>query len=201
MKNIVKKLNIQSESKGFTFFQRKKADPLLQFSNKGFTLIEVLVTVAATGLLTVLATAIFINTVRNSKKAEITSEGRQNAALVIDRIQKDARGASSLSISGTDTLIINNAVGTITWRCNPEVAATSNGYISRQVGGSNLTVTNRDTVNGISINACSFSTPTPGDDIVSIDFTVNEGVKVQTGPQEYGVSLPFRTSVTARPNF
>ena len=176
-------------------------------SNKGFTLIEVLVTVAVTGILTVLATVIFINTVRNSKKAEVTSEGRQNAAFVIDRLQKDTRSASSIALTGTGKMTITTSSGSeIVWLCHPENPPTDNGYISRDPDGdalpiAEITVTNRDTTDGVSVNNCAFDSTNPGNEkLVTIDFTINEGVGIQTGPQEYGVNLPFRTSVTARPN-
>lgn len=47
----------------------------------GFTLIEVLVVVAVTGILTVMATVIFINTVRNSKKQKLPLKQGKTALL------------------------------------------------------------------------------------------------------------------------
>lgn len=174
----------------------KKTNSKRQTSKNGFTLIEVLVTVAVTGILTILASVIFINTVRNSKKTEISAEGRQNAALVIDRLQRDSRNAGNIVVTGTDTITIDSAEGSqIVWRCHPENSPTSNGFIGREVGGVELTVTNRDTIDGVSVKACSFNSQS---ELVTIDFTINEGVGVQTGPQEYGVSLPFRTSISKR---
>lgn len=167
--------------------------------NSGFTLIEVLVTVAVTGILTVMATVIFINTVRNSKKAEVTSEGRQNAALVIDRMQKDARSATSIDVTSGDQMIISAVNGdSIIWYCVAPTA-TANGYISREINGIDMTATNRDTVEGVSVSTCAFSSSVPGNaELVTVDFLINEGVDIQTGPQEFGVSLPFKTSITKR---
>ena len=181
-------------SNGFNFFRENSPE-----RERGFTLIEVLVTVAVTGILTVLASVIFINTVRNSKKAEITAEARQNAALVIDRIQKDARGASSLTTSGGGKILtIENGPDRIDWTCTAPTA-TANGFISREVNSSGpITVTNKDIVDGVSVSStCTFS-PAGAADLITIEFTMTEGVDVLSGPQEYQVQLPFKTSVSKR---
>ncbi len=159
-------------------------------------------TVAVTGILTVMASVIFINTVRNSKKAEVTAEARQNAALVIDRLQKDARGASSMSTNASGKILtIENGSNIIRWTCI-DPTATTNGSISREVNSSGpLTVTNKDTVDGISVlDTCVFSPINTGNvELVTVEFTITEGVGVLSGPQEYQVQLPFSTSVSKRP--
>lgn len=161
----------------------------------GFTLIEVLVVVAVTGILTVMATVIFINTVRNSKKAEITSEARQNSALVIDRLQKDARTATNLAISGTGrTLTISHPSGAIVWNCTLP-SGTNNGFITRN----SIAVTNKDNVDGVSLSDCKFEPAGSGSsNFATMDFTFTEGEAVTTGPQEFGVDLHFQTSVSTR---
>lgn len=172
------------------------------FKESGFTLIEVLVVVAVTGILTILATAIFINTVRNSKKAEITAEARQNAALVIDRLQKDSRGAISLlTTADKKTLTVSQPGKEITWNCVDAVSGNDNGYLTRDPDGASqpapaLTITNRDDVDGVSVTACSFEATSPN--LVKVDFTLSEGETVNSGPQEYGVDLPFNTSISTR---
>lgn len=175
-------------------------------SEVGFTLVEVLVTVAVTGILTLMATVIFINTVRNSKKAEVTAEGRQNAALVIDRLQKDARGALSLSVNNVpsgstkETLTIeSNSGDTIVWKYI-DPGPNDVKYITRSVAGSDLTVTNKDPIDGISIGSCDFTQGAGGTDFVDVSFTVTETPSLNSASQEYDVNLKFQTSISTRGN-
>ena len=169
-------------------------------STKGFTLIEVLVVVAVTGILMVLASVILINTIRNSKKAEITSEARQIGALVIDRLQKDAREADSLTVNASgNTLTINKTSGpNIIWQCVDGATADDNDYITRQSGATAVTITNRDPIDGVSWSGCGFSPTGVSSNLATFTVTFTEGVGVQTGPQEYQVSVPFVTSISVR---
>lgn len=172
---------------------------ILNKNQSGFTLVEVLVTVAVTGILTVMATVIFINTVRNSKKAEVTSEGRQNAALVIDRLQKDARGATSLAVTGsapTETLTITKNNGTdVSWQC-VDPGGGGIKYITRDDNSGALTLTNRDPIDGINIEDCDFEQVSGT--LVNFSFTVTETPSLQQAAQEYDVNLEFKTSVATR---
>jgi prepilin-type N-terminal cleavage/methylation domain-containing protein len=195
---------LKLSNKGFTFLYNKKANQLVKFQTNGFTLIEVLVTVAVTGLLTVMATVIFINTIRNSKKAEISSEARQIAALVIDRIQKDARDADSLN-HDSDTLTIDGPTGIVVWQCYPDPdpggPGSVNGYITRDTAsGPELTVTNRDRIDGISFDDCVFESSSPaGTNLVIFKFAIHEGAQFSAGSSsEYQVSLPYVTSISKR---
>ncbi len=160
---------------------------------KGFTLIEVLVTVAVVGIMMTLSSVIFINTIRNSKKSEITAEARENAALVIDRIQRDGREASSLTIDPTGTILnIDSDSGTIQWKC------VTPGSGNRSITRTGTPVTNKNTVTGVSWSSCSFSPTGTTTNLAKIDVTLTEGSAVSTGPQEYGVNLQFSTSIATR---
>lgn len=162
---------------------------------QGFTLIEVLVSVALIGVLVTMATTIFINTVRNAKKADIVNEARQNASLVIDQLQRDVRTSSSpASINATGTSMTVNG---IVWLCVAEVPGTTNGYITRDAGTA-VTITNKDKVSGVSVNSCNFTPLLSSTELVTFNFTINEGVSVHNASQEYTVSLPFTTSVARR---
>ncbi len=163
----------------------------------GFTLIEVLVVVAVSGILMIMATVIFINSIRNSQKSEITAEARENAALVIDRIQRDGRLSNSFSVSAT-RLIMNTSSGPVTWDC--VAPGSDNGYITRTEGSAppiKISVTNRDKVDGVSVATCGFSNP-PGasNTTAQVDFTLTEGRSITTPPQEYAVNLQFSTTIS-----
>lgn len=177
----------------------KEEMSLKEINKKGFTLIEVLVSVAIIGVLVTMAATIFINTVRSAKKADIINEARQNASLVLDSLQRDVRNASSATISADGFTLTLLGLGQITWVCVGENYPTANGFITRQLnGGSAMTVTNKDTSSGVSVKVCGFKPVGSTTDIVTLDFTMREGVAVQTAAQEYGVNLPFETSVTRR---
>lgn len=121
--------------------------------NLGFTLLEVLVTTAIIGVLFIMASAIFINTIRSANKANITNEAKENASLVIQSLERDVRNASSYTVNDTGLQLALNYSGgsTVNWECKPAVVG-ANAYLTRQ----NLTVTNRDPVNGVSASSCDF---------------------------------------------
>ncbi|MDP2671389.1 MAG: prepilin-type N-terminal cleavage/methylation domain-containing protein [bacterium] len=94
-----------NKENGFNFssFERKNKPSLrsgLHFAEAkssptegGFTLIEMLVVTAILGLLLGIAAQVFITILRNQNKTNLTTEIRQNAALVIDTFERDARSA------------------------------------------------------------------------------------------------------------
>src|SRR5579884_56670 len=55
------------KSRGFTFFRRKKAKPVLKFSNTGFTIVELVVTIAIIALLAAIL-LVFLNPIEALKR-------------------------------------------------------------------------------------------------------------------------------------
>lgn len=162
--------------------------------NKGFTLLEILVSVAVIGILISVSSAIFINTIRSANKANATVEARENGANVLELFAKDVRSSADASPNGTSTsVLLNNSSGAITWNCD-----NTEGVITRQVGsaGSILPVTNKDPQNGVSIKDCSFETTSAnGVYLVKILFTITQPSGVSG---DFSVNLPYSESYATR---
>lgn len=140
----------------------------------GFTLLEVLVTTAIIGVLFIMASAIFINTVRSANKANITNEAKENASLVIQSLERDIRNASGYTINGSGSTLTLTYVGAanVVWQCQP-AAGGANAYLTRQT----FTVTNRDRTNGVSASGCQFL-PTGGSGstvLVTLNLAFTQG--------------------------
>lgn len=165
-------------------------------NNIGFTLLEVLVTTAIIGILFVVSTAVFINTIRSANKANITNEAKENASLVIEKLQKDIRLAVGIVTPAGDssTLTIDVGTGQIVWECIPQ-SGNANGYFRRRTGavGTEITVTNRDPVNGVSLKDCSqvFNIQAGSNALINLNFSFYQGATA-------GVTSDLETLVTHR---
>jgi prepilin-type N-terminal cleavage/methylation domain-containing protein len=170
---------------------------LLKKNSSGFTLIEVLVTTALIGILAVLSSIILINTTRNSNKANITNEAKENLALVAEYLARDIRSASDATALSATNLRLNNPDGSwVDWFCVAGGAGVNN-YIRRQLTSSagavliNLPITNRDPLEGVSYTNCVFrhSGSLAGEKSASLEITFQEGKGISSGPQDLGVSV------------
>lgn len=168
----------------------------MRTSQKGFTLIEVLVTTAVIGILAVMSSVILINTVRNSNKANITNEAKENLALIAEYLERDVRRAVSASVAG-NVLDVINSDGTVTeWTCQPG-AVNVNSFVRRDLQNSSGTslyaasLTNRDSQEGVQWTVCQFRQSGPSDDesIITLDITLTEGARASGGPSDLGVTV------------
>jgi len=163
---------------------------------KGFTLIEILVALAVIGILSTLSLVILVNTIRNSNKANITNEAKENLALISEYFDRDVRTAESASITAFGermTLQYNNGKPDVVWLCKSAVGQ-NNGHITRKVGsGAELPITNRDPFEGVNVYTCRFSAQTSssftGPTIVTFEVGLKEGVGISSGPQELKVDV------------
>lgn len=83
-------------NRGFTFLRSKKANPLLKYSNSGFTLVEILVVIAVIAIIGTILVAIFTNTLKGSSKSQILSVIKQNGQAVLENMDKTVRGADDV---------------------------------------------------------------------------------------------------------
>jgi prepilin-type N-terminal cleavage/methylation domain-containing protein len=167
----------------------------------GFTLIEVIVTVAVLGVLMTTISAIFINALRNANQANVVNEAKENATNVLDQFERDVRNGSDVAITGNPNEIkITSNNSTIYWQCVPPVGSSSNGYIQRAENNiaNYHSVTNRDATLGVNVTNCSFSVSGSTQKLVSFKFVLTEGVRAGGFAQEFHVSLPYQTSVGTR---
>ncbi len=178
-----------------------------QFEN-GFTLLEVLVTTAIIGVLFTVSAAIFINTIRSANKANITNEAKDNASLLIEKLQSDIKDSTSDLVSTTnvatpnDTLTIKptSKLLNIVWKCVDP--ATGNSYVTRNdlnTASGDLTVTNRDTVNGVSVQSCTnfFAATTANPPLVTVNVVFVQGSSAGAS-QDLTVLVRHKVSISAR---
>lgn len=163
-------------------------------STQGFTLLEVLVVTGIIGILFVVSSQIFINTIRSANKANITNEARENGSLVSESLQRDVHRASAAVVTGTtDLRLTYSDLSEIRWVCN-------SGFISRQVGaGIAYTVTNRDETNGINVPQakCSFTVLGSVNTLVTLDFEMTQGGSAGAS-QDSQISVQQRVVATTR---
>lgn len=94
---------------GFTFLRSKKANPLLKFSNRGFTLIELILYMAIVtivmGALIPFAWNVIGGSVKSSAEQEVSSQAR----FVSEKIKYEIRNASSINepLPGTSGSVLN----------------------------------------------------------------------------------------------
>lgn len=164
----------------------------------GFTLLEILVVMAILGILIGVASSVFISVLRSQNKTQVINEVRQNADLVINLIERDVRDASNLSPPSGNTLTITRDSGDIIWTCVPE-GANNNGHFTRDIGSGPETVTNDDTLRGVSVDCTGgvFDVTGSTSFIVRVRFSMNQGVDAPTR-NDFNINLPFETTVGTR---
>lgn len=92
----MKIFNSKFNNKGFTFFRRKKAEPLLKLNNNGFTLPEVLIYSAILAI-TVGVIVTFVNQMLGvNETTRRVRESTDNARRVLDTIAQEVRHSSSV---------------------------------------------------------------------------------------------------------
>lgn len=170
----------------------KKAKGKRQNLTYGFTLLEVLVTVAIIGVLFIIASSIFINTIRSANKANATNEAKENASLVIEALNRDVRNSTGAAVSGGNSVL--TLTPSVTWEC---LGSPGSRYLTRQT----LPITNRDPVNGVSLSNCGiFSMSGTGSDfLVTIDFSFTQASS-QGSSQDLQALVRHKVSFSNRAN-
>lgn len=183
--------------------------------NKGFTLVEIIVVVAITALVGVVLVMIFANTLRGSGKSQTLATLKQNGQAVLEKMDKQIRGADKIICATADTLVFvkNNAY--VRFRFVPATGGT-NGYIEQDlpippagdlsaflnsvctdpvVGADILTDTNLRT--GVSVENGRFTkNPSAGfKDLVGIEFILKPG---KQSPVTGIDDIKFQTTVQLR---
>ena len=161
---------------------------------KGFTLIEMLVSVAILGTVGLISTQIFFTTLRGAGKADIIREVKQNgdyALTVIERMIRNASGVTSVCDGTTaNSLTIKNLDGN----------ETSFQLSGGQIASVSATLTGNGTLTGnkVAVNNLAFiCLRTPGKpDVVNISFSVSQA-GAGAGPEEIS-AMNFQTTVSLR---
>ena len=169
-------------------------------AKKGFTLIELLVVTAIIGVLAIISATVFNSILRSQNKTTIVNEIRQNGNLVIDKFERDIRGASRItcvtdpitldpcpSTEGTIINVIPSAGAPFLWYCNGE---------DLQRAGANLL--NRNERGGVKLVSfsCSFNVTTSNPQLVYFEFTLEQ--RNTTDKSEFKSEGDFRTTISTR---
>lgn len=101
---------------------------------KGFTLVEILVTMAIVAIVGTILVTIFTNTLRGSNKSQILAVIKQNGQAVLENMDKTIRDADNVvCINSADrrTLVVVKGGIYTRYRIIPPVDSSINGYIQQ----------------------------------------------------------------------
>ncbi len=183
----------------------KKANPLLKFSNCGFTIIETLVVIAILAIVGVLILIIFTQSLRANNKAQIISSIKKNGQTVLETMDKVIRNADKVVCVGTfNTLTPNDSIvvvngGTYTrYRFIAAVGTTTNGQIQQDspqppsVGANDPS--GKYSQAYLCTNPLGVESPTPFQTLTDTD--ANNGVSVLNGSFTRNPKPGFKDTVT-----
>lgn len=173
--------------------------------NKGFTLIEILVTVGVLGIIAAFGTQMFLSILRNSKKTQVLTEIKQNGDYAINVMERMIRNAEKIiepddtcsSCNGhcsscTDIKIKNPDRSSTVFRCS---SSPNNITLSTNGGPPDDLINSK-----ADVDFCNFNVTKGGvgvnPDTVVISFTLSEP-GVVTRPEDRAL-IEFKTSVTLR---
>ncbi len=101
----------------------------------GFTLLEMLVSVAIIAMISVVLSQVFISTIRTNAKTEILKEVKQNGDLAVDTLTRMVQNATSVTCPTTKSLAIVNPDGNTT-----TIGCALDGTVTRLASASATTV-------------------------------------------------------------
>lgn len=169
-------------------------------TNSGFTLLEVIVSIAVISILGIVVTQAFLTTSRSQVKTETTKEIKQNGDFAITAMERMIRGASSNATS-----CINNTVtvtsldgGISTFGCVfdgsvTRIASTSAAgtqYLTSQA----VTLGGADCTGSTLVISCTLLQGVPAK--VNVQFTLSQKGTSTSASDKAQAS--FETSVTTR---
>ncbi|MBI4035265.1 MAG: prepilin-type N-terminal cleavage/methylation domain-containing protein [Candidatus Chisholmbacteria bacterium] len=161
---------------------------------KGYSLLELVVVVAATGVLAVVATNLFFSVTRGGTKVQLAAEVNQNGQIVLGVMERLIRNAYSvLTCSGaaeTSLTVVDRTGQNVTFAC--ENVGTDESFIASN--GARLTSEK------VAVSACSFKCVLDQGGyrppLVEIDFWLRQAntqaVTGETAEAEFKTSVGLR---------
>lgn len=172
-------------------------------SSQGFTLLELIVTVAAIALMSVVLSQIFFTTLRTNTKTEILKEVKQNGDLAQETLARMIQNAQSLTTVCNSAGVESDSIQIV----NPDGGTTTLGCVEDEVAHiASISANGTEYLTGSNVSLgwtcaearltflCKGGTGVPNS--ITIAFTLT-----QTGSSQNQVdnsSASFQTTVTTR---
>ena len=184
-------------------------------AQKGFTLIEILVTVAILGLISTAAISIFSSMTAAYNKSSIINELREEGSRVMDDMERLVRSSGEAAIGGSSELILTLNTSSLEYQQNGQcktvtltlalgsVATNKNNYINKALSDCEGTasgageMTNTDRTSGVNVSALTFSVTGTGPKVVKISLSLEQGLAA-AARQDYRASVNLETTVSTR---
>lgn len=175
-----------------------------KFQNQaGFTLVEILLSVALLGISASVASDIILTLIRTYNKTQVQNELEANGNFVIQKIEREAQGASSLSVDGTGkVLTIRKISGAVTTNYVYRIENSGSvGAVTRQIGsGVKDTLTNTD-LNGVAVNvgtsSFALTSPSSSVQVLKIILNISQNGDATNNPAFSG-ELPIEGTIILR---
>lgn len=161
--------------------------------NKGFTLVEILVTMSIVAIAGVILVMIFANTLRGSSKAQILAVIKQNSQSVLGTIDNAIRNADNIvcpevippatNASGDTLVVVKNGAYTrfrfINNSIEKDSPADFTASTCTDTSVSPVTLTNTDPKTGVSVTNGLFTRDKSSGfkDTITVKFDLNGGVQ------------------------
>src|SRR3989338_6075070 len=157
----------------------------------GFTLVEILVTMAIVAIVGTILVTIFTNTLRGSNKAQILAVIKQNGQAVLENMDKtirDADNVACLSADGNTLVVVQNGLYT-RYRFIPSTP-TANGFIQQDSPVQPASGSNSD-IKFFKNNVCTDPMGTDASVINTLtDTNIQTGVSVECPASDCSTNPP-----------
>lgn len=164
----------------------------LKNSEKGFTVIEVLMTSLVFSIIAITVSAIFVQIISLERRALAVQKIQDNALLVLEEMSRDIRVSrisdqESTDCTASSVTMTHPIKGTIVYQV-------SSGIIQRSTGGGGYVDVSGTNVDFSRMNFCIFGSL--ANDNQSPQITIVTSVKNRTGKEIMQINL--QTTVTSR---
>ena len=159
----------------------------------GFTLLELMVSVALLGMISVAATLLFFSAIRGGGKVSVVTEVKQNGQFALNSMEQLIRNAASLeSCSAEAMTFIDKDGGNLGYECKDVDPDLDTGYIAKNAA--------RLTSAEVAVTECVFTCDVDPNrlrgPLINISFTVKKAGT--SGDVADEASANFSTAVSVR---
>jgi len=180
----------QNNHHDFSFEERK--------TQRGFTLIEILVVVGLLAIIAVIGSSMFFTTLRSSGKGKTLTTVKQNGDYALSTIERLIRDSEEI-IANSDGDICESGMNKIKTKrldgSEVEFECLDEGETISYIASNSARLTSDE----VKLDNCSFDCSSQGEfypQVVSIDFTLSQAV--ETTRLEEQASVNFKTTVNTR---